>query len=73
MVDLKKCPFCGSKPRAWARSVPTASTLAGEMQYNGYVSCTACTAKVRSAYQHPTGPEAAADAAKNWNRRVGEA
>jgi len=67
MVDLKPCPFCGGEPRAWCRSVPAPKD---EIRYNGYVSCTACLAKVRSSYQHVTGPEAIADAAGSWNRRV---
>jgi len=73
MLHLKDCPFCGSKPRVWVRSIPTASSLAGEMMYNGYISCTECTAKVRSAFPHAAGPEAAADAARNWNRRIDDA
>jgi len=69
MIDLKRCPFCGGEARAWVRSVPT---YRHELYYNGYVSCTLCNAKVRSLYQHPTGPEAVGDAAKGWNQRVSE-
>jgi Lar family restriction alleviation protein len=71
MIQLKPCPFCGGTPRGWCRSAVHGPT--DELAYNGYVSCTQCTAKVRSAHQHPVGPEAIADAARNWNRRVQEA
>ena len=65
-TTLKPCPFCGSEARAWVRSIPA---VRDDLFYNGYVSCTACNAKVRSLYQHPTGPEAIADAAESWNQR----
>jgi len=69
MVELKSCPFCGGEARAWVRSIPT---YREELFYNGYVSCSACNAKIRSLYQHPTGPEAIGDAARSWNQRVSE-
>lgn len=69
MVELKSCPFCGGEARAWVRSIPT---YRDELFCNGYVSCTACNAKPRSLYQHPTGPEAIGDAARSWNQRVSE-
>lgn len=69
MIELRRCPFCGGKPRTWIRSVPTCNPIDGDIFYNGYVSCTSCTAKVRSLYQHPTGPEAVAEAVRTWNRR----
>jgi Lar family restriction alleviation protein len=69
MVKLKPCPFCGGEARGWCRSATL--TQADEIDYNGYVSCTKCPAKMRSTYQHVLGPEAIADAARNWNSRAG--
>ncbi len=71
MVKLKHCPFCGGEARGWCRSATI--NLADEIDYNGYVSCSRCPAKMRSTYQHVTGAEAIADAARNWNARAGGA
>jgi len=69
MVKLTPCPFCGGEARGWCRSATI--NQADEIDYNGYVSCTKCPAKMRSTYQHVTGAEAIADAARNWNARAG--
>lgn len=62
MIELKKCPFCGSKAEIIVDKAFNAETGEGVSEPMCFVWCTECSALVSGATKN--------DAIREWNRRA---